>query len=120
MNIRVIPGSIAIEGIQGEIHDDGFILFVSTREKYAGAMCPYEGDGETVVLLYPEERTLRHGEQLPAGEDEPTQILLPGGYACEASSGRYTVRVVGVKRSASSADIPWTVYEPSNEVDDAG
>ena len=112
MSIEVIPGSITIEGIRGRMEDSSWVLYISTLEKYVAADCSADGHGtdRTMVCLYPDERTRRAGELLPPGDYEPTVILLPAGYACEACRGRYTVRVIGVweEENPEYESLDWT------------
>lgn len=108
-NVKILKGAIEVEGITGYVEDTHFRLFISTREKYVGVMTTSEG-----VMLFAEAgHTRRNGEIIiPEGEPEmelaPTMVVLPWteetDYSFGASTGRYTVEVIGVAANKEQMD----------------
>jgi len=110
--LPILRGSIEIEGIRGHFDEDSFVLQISTREKYVEAfiVTDVDGDDDTQLTLYAGERTRRNGE--PINDPTGTVIRLPSGFTIEATSGRYTTTILGV-RSKAMEDIVFFFEEDS-------
>lgn len=91
-DITIVPGDITVESVSGKTSPDACFLYLNTLEKYAAVLCPEDN----TVVLYCDDRTRRGGDLTGEGTNF-TQVSLPDGWAVQASRGRYSVRIIGVK-----------------------
>jgi hypothetical protein len=99
--IEVIRGQIHPEAILGRIEKDHFVLYITTREKYASAEVICSG-ALTQIALFAGENTRRFSldgkTSVPVDANEPqTLIELPGGWEVGVSTSKYTISVTGVR-----------------------
>lgn len=96
--VEIVAGTIVVEGAHGVFYDDAFVICLSIREKYIGALA-YSGS-PPAVLLSTTSRTRRHGAVVDAAEETDTdvRVQIPGEWVVEASAGRYTCEIIGVRR----------------------
>ena len=99
--IEVKQGQIHVEAISGRVGEDHFVLYVTTREKYASAEVICSG-ALTQISLFATEDTrcfsLDGKTSVPVDANEPeTLIELPGGWEVGVSTSKHTISVTGVK-----------------------
>ncbi len=94
-DIIVNSGGIEIESIVGTFHESSFIVYINTVEKYAGV----SSFDDRSVSLFVDEDTRRYGELVGTAQDSKfTVVRFPDEWIVEASPGRYSVRLIGVRR----------------------
>lgn len=95
--LKLLPGPIEIEGVRGFIGEDRLFLWINTREKYVEGQT-VERDTCAEILLHEGERTIFFEDKIHAGY---TVLQIPGDWCLEVCGGRYTLRVIGVRRPSS-------------------
>lgn len=111
--VLVRPGTIEVETMRGLVEDDRFVIFITTREKYVETSA-FASDPAS-IMLSASERTLRFGEAIAdMSKEEPTIVEVSGDWFVEASGGRYTCCVVGVRRPPTQ-DLPAILFTIEND-----
>ena len=118
---EIIPGPIGIESLTGYMNQDSFLLHINTDAKYADVSeCDSDDteEGPSVMLfIAADERTLRPTTRTgySAEEQEGATILtLRGDWMVEASRGRHSIRVIGIRRPPRIPACRW--YPDGTEV----
>lgn len=105
--IEVKQGQIHVEAISGRVGEDHFVLYVTTREKYASAEVICSGLLTQISLFATDGMASE-----PVDENKPyTLIEIQGGWEVGVSKGKYTISVTGVKSGGKLVSLPFTASD---------